>query len=159
MLRELGPVASIRGLFPIAGSAFVLTTEAETFGAVLADDGVELRWRVDGRVVNTIATDRGLALLTASAGGTDLRVVDASTGATITPVSLESTARDTLRIVANGVVVERPAAIGVERVGLDLDGDPRWTLIGSGPVAIGDGLVAVYSTGADGVRITGYADD
>ena len=92
VLRELGPVASIRGLFPIAGSAFVLTTEAETFGAVLADDGVELRWRVDGRVVNTIATDRGLALLTASAGGTDLRVVDASTGATITPVSLESTA-------------------------------------------------------------------
>ncbi len=159
VLRELGPVASIGGLFPIDDSAFVLTTEAETYGAVLADDGVELRWQVDARVVNTIATDRGLALLVASAGGTNLRVVDASTGATITPVSLESTALDTLRIVANGVVVERPAAIGVERVGLDLDGDARWTLIGSGPVAIGDGLVAVYSTGAGGVRIAGYADE
>jgi hypothetical protein len=159
VLDELGPVASIRGLFPMVGPTFVLTTESETYGAVLVDDGVELRWQVDGRVVNTIATDRGLAVLTASAGGTDLRVVDASRGAAIAAVSSEPGALDTLRLVANGVVVERPAAIGVERVGLDLDGDPRWSLIGSGPVAIGDELVAVFAPTANGVRLVGYGID
>ena len=155
-LRELGPLASIRGLFPMVGSTFVLTTDTETYGAVLEDRGVELRWQADGRVVNTFATDRGLALLTASAAGTNLRVIDASTGATITPVDLEPAVIDSLRVVANGVVVERPGAIGVERVGLDLDGDTQWTLIGSGPVAVGDELVAVFAPSADGVRIVGY---
>ena len=138
--RELGPVASIRSLYPMAGSTFVIGTETASYGAVLGADGVELRWEVDGHVVNTSATDRGLTLLTAAAGGTDLRVIDASTGTTITPLSLEPGSIDTLRLVANGVVVERPAVIGAERVGLDLDGAPMWSLIGSGPVAIGDEL-------------------
>ena len=140
----------------MVGSTFVLTTEAETYGATLDDQGVELRWQVDGRVVNAVATDRGLALLTASAAGTDLRVIDASTGATITPVARETSVLDSLRVVANGVVVERPAAIGVERVGLDLDGEAMWTLIGSGPVAVGDELAVVFAPSADGVRIVGY---
>lgn len=155
-LGELGPVASIRGVFPMAGPAFVLTTEATTYGAVLDDDGVQLRWEINGRVVNTIPTDRGLALLTASAGGTDLRVVDASTGAMITPLSLEPGSLDTLRLVANGVVVERPAVIGFERVGLDLDGERLWSLVGSGPVAIGDGLITDVAPAVGGVRIIGY---
>lgn len=155
-LRQLGPVATIRELLAMVDSTFVISTEATTYGAVLAGDDVELRWEVDGRVVNSIPTERGLALLIASAGGLDLAVVDASTGTTIAPVVREEDVLATLRIVGNGIVIERPAAIGVERVALDLDGQPLWSLIGSGPLAIGDELVTEFASTGDGVRITVY---
>jgi hypothetical protein len=61
-------------------------------------------------------------------------------------------------MVGNGVLMKRSATIGFERVALDLDGNRMWSLLGDGPIAIGDEAIVAFGSSDNGVRITAYGD-
>ncbi|MEP6298684.1 MAG: PQQ-binding-like beta-propeller repeat protein, partial [Ilumatobacter sp.] len=125
-----GPVAFTE-LVPIGDDAVVLLGGGDAFGADLLDDGdVDIRWRASGTPISFRSTDRGATIVMATEGGGEQRVIDGSTGQEITSVDMVPGAIDTLQLVGNGVVVKRSATVGTERVGLDLDGDQLWTLVG-----------------------------
>lgn len=150
--------SSFQQIIPIVDDAFMLRGDNAMFGAVLGDDGIDVRWRADGAVIDTAPTDRGLTLLLGSDGGGTQQVVDASTGRVIVQVSMVPGAIDTLEMVGNGVVIKQAALVGFERVGLDLDGNRLWSLVGDGPLAIGPGVVVTYGPSDDGLAVTAYGD-
>lgn len=150
--------SSFQQIIPIVDNAFMLRGDNSMFGAVLGTDGIDVRWRADGAVIGTAPTDRGLTLLLGSDGGGTQQVVDASTGRMIVQVSLVPGAIDTLEMVGNGVVIKQAATVGFERVGLDLDGNRLWSLVGDGPLAIGPGVVVTYGPSDGGITVTAYGD-
>ncbi len=144
---------------PIGDDAIVLLGGGEVFGGVLLDDGdVDIRWQASGTPISFRPTDRGASIIMAMEGGGEQRVIDGSTGREITSVDMVPGAIDTLQLVGNGVVVKRTATVGTERVGLDLDGDQLWTLVGDGPLSVGRGVVATYVEGDEGLVVTAYGD-
>lgn len=151
--------SSFQQIIPIVDNAFMLRGGNAMFGAVLLDDEIDVRWRADGAVIGTAPTDRGLTLLLGSDGGGTQQVVDASTGRMIVQVSMVPGAIDTLQLVGNGVVIKQAATVGFERVGLDLDGNRLWSLVGEGPLAVGPGVVVTYGPSDDGLAVTAYGDD
>ena len=150
------PPSSFQRLSAFAGSSFLIAGDGAVFGANLDGDTIDIRWRSAGTVVDTVASDRGLTLVIARDGGAEQRVVDGSTGRTVTRVPLLPAAIETLQVVGNGVVVKQPAAIGSERVGLALGGNRMWSLVGEGPLAIGDGIVVVADAASGGVTLSAY---
>ncbi len=99
-----------------------------------------------------------LSLVVATEGGASQSVVDASTGREITLIEMVPGSVATLQLVGNGVVVKQSALVGFERVGLDLDGNRLWSLVGEGPLAIGPGVVVTYGPSDAGVAVTAYGD-
>lgn len=151
--------ANFSQLLPIGEDALVLVAAQSAFGAELVDDGgVAIRWQAIGTPIASRPTDRGRALVMATEGGGAQRVVDASTGREIAVVELVPGAIETLQLVANGVVVKQSATIGSERVGVDLDGNRLWSLVGEGPLAVGDGVVVTHTVREVGVTVTAYGD-
>ncbi|MFK7917946.1 MAG: PQQ-binding-like beta-propeller repeat protein [Ilumatobacter sp.] len=150
--------SSVQRFSPMVGEAFLLSGDNAVFGAVLGDGEIELRWKADGAVIDTVRSDRGLTLLLGSDGGGTQQVVDASTGRLIVELSMVPGAIETLQMVGNGVVVKQAATVGFERVGLDLDGNRLWSLVGEGPLAIGPGVVVTYGPSDDGLTVTAYGD-
>lgn len=142
----------------IGGSSLLVNGGGAVHGAQVGDDTVEIRWRVSGVVLESAPTDRGRSLLVADEGGADQRVVDSSTGRTIVDLELRPGTFATLGLVANGVVVQDYVDGELARVALDLDGRELWSLAGSGPFAIGPGVV-VDVDDADGlVRLGAWGD-
>ena len=152
------PPSTIQLLAPMVGPSFVLVGDGRVFGARLGDAGVDLRWKADGAIVDSVPTDRGRSLLLASDGGATQWVVDASTGRTIIGIGMVTGAIDTLQLVGNGVIVKRSAAFGFERAGIDLDGDVMWSLVGEGPLAVGNGVVAEVRRDEAGAVVTAWGD-
>ncbi len=151
--------ASFTQLSPMVDDSFVIVGPRSVFGAVLDESGdADVRWRATGSPIESRPTDRGLALVVATEGGGSQGVIDASTGAEITVVEMVPGSVDALRLVGNGVVVTRSAELGTERVGLDLDGNRLWSLVGDGPLEIGPGVVVTYAPSDAGVAITAYGD-
>ncbi len=151
--------ANFVALAPLVDGAFVVVGARSVFGATIDADGdAEVRWRSSGTPIETHPTDRGLSLVVASEGGASMRVVDGSTGREITVVEVATGAAGSLELVGDGVIVQRTAVVGVERVGLDLDGNRLWSLVGDGPLAVGPGVVVTYGASDDGVAITAYGD-
>ena len=142
----------------VEGDALVFSSGGSVVGAALHDDAVEVRWRRTGVVLISSPTDRGGLVMVGRDGGAQQSVVDAVTGRTITELSGLPSAVDVFEPAANGVIAKRPAAIGSERVAIDLDGTDRWSLIGEQPVLLGDRLVVAVAPGEDGVAVTAYAD-
>ncbi|MGB3733641.1 MAG: hypothetical protein WA964_01695 [Ilumatobacter sp.] len=145
-------------LAPMVGNSFVLSGPRSVFGADLDENGdADVRWRATGTPIEYRPTDRGLSLVLATDGGASQWVIDASTGREIVVVE---TARsiDALQVVGNGVVVKQSARVGSERVGLDLDGNRLWSLVGDGPLAIGPGVVVTFGPSDSGVAVTAYGD-
>jgi len=142
----------------MGGSALLVNGDGAVHGAQVGDDSVEIRWRVSGVVLETAPTDRGLSLQVATEGGADQRVIDGSTGRTIVDLELRPGALQTLALVANGVVVQDYVDGDLARVALDLDGRELWSLPGSGPFAVGPGVV-VDVDDADGfVRLAAWGE-
>jgi hypothetical protein len=125
----------------IGGTSLLVHGGGAVHGAQVGDGAVELRWRVMGVVVESAATDRGRSLLVATEGGAKQRVVDSSTGRTIVDLELRPGAFTTLALVGNGVVAQSYVGGEAFRVAFDLDGRERWSLPGSGSLAVGHGVV------------------
>ena len=54
--------------------------------------------------------------------------------------------------------MKRSAQVGFELVGLDLDGNRLWSLVGDGALAIGSGVVVTFGQSDAGVAVTAYGD-
>jgi len=144
-------------LSPMADESLIMSADATVYGAALLDDGdLDVRWRAAGTPVATRPSDRGLLLLVARDGDEEQSVVDGSTGREVAAVPDVVGARESLVMVGNGVVLKQRASFGFERVALDLDGNVLWTLVGDGPISIGDGVVVTYGPTDDGVVLTTY---
>lgn len=151
--------ANFTQLIPMVGDSFVIVGSQATFGAAFDETGdVDIRWRAEGTVIDSRPTDRGLSLILATDGGGSQRVVDASTGREIAMVEMLPGSIETLALVGNGIVVKKSALVGVERVGLDLDGNRLWSLAGEGPVAVGPSVVATFRPSDAGVAVTALGE-
>ena len=151
--------ANFSQLSPMVDNSFIVVGSRSVFGAELDDNGdADVRWRASGVPIESRPTDRGLSLVVATEGGASQSVIDASTGSEIALVEMVPGSIDTLQLVGNGVVVKQAARIGFERVGLDLDGNRLWSLVGEGPLAIGPGVVVTYGPSDSGVAVTSYGD-
>ncbi len=151
--------ANFTQLSPMAANSFIVVGSRSVFGAELDENGdADVRWRASGVPIDSRPTDRGLSLVVATEGGASQSVIDASTGREIAVVEMVPGSIGTLQLVGNGVVVKQSARIGFERVGLDLDGNRLWSLVGDGPLAIGAGVIVTYGPSDAGVAITAYGD-
>lgn len=150
---------SFMQLSPMVEDAFILVGGRSVFGAQFDENGdADVRWRASGTPIGLLPTDRGLSIILATDGGGSQHVIDASTGSEVTAVEMVQGSIQTLQLVGNGVVVKQSALVGFERVGLDLDGNRLWSLVGDGPLAIGAGVVVTYGPSDAGVAITAYGD-
>ncbi|MGA9275394.1 PQQ-binding-like beta-propeller repeat protein [Ilumatobacter sp.] len=149
----IDPPGFIVGLEPNSDSSILVTGAGAVHGAQLGDDGVEIRWRVAGVVVESVVTDRGRSLLVANDGGAQQRVVDSSTGRTVVDLELRPGTFTTLALASNGVVVQDYVDGELLRVALDLDGRELWSLAGSGPFAIGRGMVVDVDDSDAAIRL------
>ena len=94
----------------------------------------------------------------ATDGGAQQRVIDSSTGRTIVDLELRPGTFTTLSLAANGVVVQDYADGELVRVALDLDGRERWSLPGSGPFAVGPGVIVDVDDSDAVVRVSAFGD-
>ncbi len=145
-------------LDPLGESSLIVNGDGAVHGAQVGADSVEIRWRVQGVALESVATDRGRSLLIATEGGAHTRVIDSSTGRTITHVELRPGAFATLTLAANGVVVQDVIDGAPARVAVDLDGRELWSLPGRGPLAIGRGVVVDVDDADAVVRVTAWGD-
>ena len=153
---------SIIGFAPTSGADFAFTGDGSVYGATLVDDddgrAIDVRWQLRGVIAESAPPERGQLLVVASQGGAALRVVDGVSGSVLADVQMYVGVLDSLRLVGDGFVTKRAAEVGVELAAIGLDGDDRWTLVGSDPFAVGDGVVVTRTDTDDGVRLTGYRD-
>lgn len=133
-----GFVVALQALGP---SSLAVIGGGAVHGARITEDSVEIGWRVEGVVLESAPSDRGRSLVVATDGGAQQQVIDSSTGRTIVDVVFRPGAYGTLDLVSNGVVVQDVVDGDRQRVALDLDGRELWSLPGSGPIAVGRGLV------------------
>jgi outer membrane protein assembly factor BamB len=149
---------SVVYLEPIGGSSLLVNGDGAVHGAQVGDGTIEIRWRVMGLVLGSAATDRGRSLLIATNSGARQRVVESSTGRTIVDLGLRPGASASLALAANGVVVQDSVDGEQVRLALDLDGRQLWSLAGSGPLAIGSGLVVDADDSDAVVRVSAWGD-
>ena len=160
-IDDSGAVAYLESL---GESALLVSGGGAIHGAKVGDGTVEMRWRVLGALLESAATDRGRSLVIGTEGGARQRVVDSSTGRTIVDLELRPGALTTLGLVANGVVTLGVVDGTSVRAGLDLDGRELWTLPGTGPLAVGRGVVVDVAPSpapdgdGSGFRLAGYGD-
>ncbi|MEM9746847.1 MAG: hypothetical protein AAF945_09150 [Actinomycetota bacterium] len=150
---------------PAADDLFVFAGSGTVYGAVVVDDGdpatatgpptIDVRWRLGGRVARALPSERGLLLEVEDQGGSGRSVVDGPTGRVLAEVE-DIADGDLLELVGNGFLTARSAGLGVERVAYDLDGREMWTLVGAGPLEVGDGVVVNWSPTPDGIRLTAF---
>ena len=150
---------------PAADDLFVFAGSGTVYGAVVVSDDdhsgatgpptIDVRWRLGGRVARALPSERGLLLEVEDQGGSGRSVVDGPTGRVLAEVE-DSADGDLLELVGNGFLTARSAGLGVERVAYDLDGREMWTLVGAGPLEVGDGVVVNWSPTPDGIRLTAF---
>lgn len=148
----------------LSTSALLVSGGGAVHGAKVGDGTVEMRWRVMGALLESAATDRGRSLVIGTEGGAQQRVIDSSTGRTIVNLELRPGALTTLGLAANGVVMLGVVDGTSVRTALDLDGRELWTLPGTGPLAVGRGVVVdvapspVPDEDGNGFRLAAYGD-
>lgn len=138
---RIDPPSDIASLSALGESTVVVTGRGAVHGAVLDDDELSVRWRVDGLLVATAPSDRGSTLLVSSDGGALQRLVDASTGRKFFDAPTIGGAVDADDLFANGVVVPGGTGTAAFRNAYDLDGDFMWRLPRWGALAVGDRVV------------------
>lgn len=150
---------SVDSRMPVTGSSFVTTAPGSIAGVVVDGDTERVVWsRSDGAVVDQHPIDGGTLIQVATRGGAGMELVDGSTGETLENLAMVPGALQALVVARDGIVVMRPAAIGVRLVAIDFDGTERWAMLGSEPLVVGDRVVA-RATSLDGqLRISAYGD-
>lgn len=150
------PPSRIDRLGPVAGSTLLFNTAGRVHGATLDGDTLDVDWRLDGSVWRTATTRTGSLVVVASEGGARQRVVDGSTGRTLTVLELSPGAIQSLELVGNGYVTKRTSVLGSARVGLDLDGNQMWSIFDEGRLVVGDGVVVRWQGTPSGAVVTAY---
>jgi len=150
---------SADSLIPVDGSNFVMTAPGSISGVVVDGDTQRVVWsRNDGAVVDLHPIDGGTLLQVATRGGAGMELVDGLTGETVENLAMVPGALQALVVAGDGIVVLRPAVLGTRLVAIGFDGTERWSILGSGPVVVGDRIVA-RATSVDGLlRISAYGD-
>lgn len=150
-----GSIASVE---PMIGPTMIVSGSGRIVGAEL--DGNEIRpaWRRDGVAVRTVQTERGTVILVSRAGGSTQTLVDGSTGRTITLLTMTPGVFDNLQFARNGVLTRRTSGDGSRLSAVDLDGRETWSLAGSEPVVLGDGIVVRTEISTDEAAIVAYGE-
>ena len=150
---------SADSLIPVSGSNFVMMAPGSISGVVVEGDTRRVVWsRNDGAVVDQHPIDGGTLLQVATRGGAGMELVDGLTGRTVENLAMVPGSLQALVVAGDGIVVLRPAVLGTRLVAIDFDGTERWSILGSEPVVVGDGIV-VRATSIDGqLRISAYGD-
>lgn len=132
---------AIAGVDPMLGSTMVVSSSGQMIGAELDGDEIRPAWRRDGIAGRTAQTERGTIILVSRNGGATQALVDGRTGETITLLTMTPGVIDNLEFAANGVLTRRTSGDGSRLAAVDLDGREIWSLPGSDPVVLGDGIV------------------
>ncbi len=169
--RRPGPGESVAGLpapvqsvIPVSGSDVVVTAPGSFSGVTIVGDSVDVRWtRDDGVVVRTFPVAGGALLQVATRGGASMQLVDGVTGRTLEHLTMAPGALQALVVAGDGFLALRTSDFGVLLSALDLDGSERWSLSGSTPLAVGEGLVVratpVNDAGAEqALRVTAFGE-
>jgi hypothetical protein len=150
---------SVGSRIAVSGSNFVITAPGSISGVVVEGDTERVVWsRNDGALVEQHPIDGGTLLQVATRGGAGMELVDGLTGETVENLAMVPGALQALVVAGDGIVVLRPAVLGTRLVAIGFDGTERWSILGSGPVVVGDRIVA-RATSTDGqLRISAYGD-
>ncbi len=156
---------SIVDIEPLGGFDLLISSDDAVFGASQNLPRYALRWQVPGDVLESTPSDRGSIVLVESPSADEQFVIDASTGRTITSVPDVVGRWSAFSMTANGVVVLERDGASSTRVAYDLDGNVVWELAGSGPIAVGSGVVVdidarsdPLGVGSEPTRLIAYAD-
>jgi outer membrane protein assembly factor BamB len=149
----------IANIAPMIGSTVIVSGSGQMTGAELDGDEIRPAWQRDGIVSRTVQTERGTVILASQNGGATQALVDGRTGATITVLTMTPGVLDRLEFAGNGVLTRRTSGDGNRVAAIDLDGNEIWSLPGSAPVALGDGVVARLETSTDEAVVVGYGSD
>lgn len=146
----------IADIAPMVGPTMIVSGSGQMTGAELDGDEIRPAWQRDGIAARTVQTERGTVILVSQNGGATQALVDGRTGETITVLTMTPGVLDTLEFAANGVLTRRTSGDGNRLAAVDLDGEEIWSLPGSDPVALGDGLVARVEVTTDEAVVVGY---
>lgn len=150
---------TVGGIIPLGGSAFAAVGSASVIGAEVVDGSIRFAWQRRGVVTASFDTERGVVLVMGTDGGSAQTLIDASTGDAIAPLTMAPGLFDSLDVVANGIVTRRASPSGARIAGLDLDGNELWSLDGSTPVSVGDGIVVRSTPQPDGsFEVTAFGE-
>lgn len=169
--RRPGPGESVAGLptpvqslIPVSGSDAVVTAPGSFSGVTIGGDSVDVRWtRDDGAVVRAFPVAGGVLLQVATRGGAAMQLVDGLTGRTLEHLTMAPGALQSLVVAGDGFLALRTSDFGVQLSALELDGSERWSISGSTPLAVGEGLVVranpLDDTGGEqALRVTAFGD-
>ncbi|BAN00663.1 PQQ-binding-like beta-propeller repeat protein [Ilumatobacter coccineus] len=149
----------IANIAPMIGPTMIVSGSGQMTGAELDGDEIRPAWQRDGIVSRTVQTERGTLILASQNGGATQALVDGRTGATVTVLTMTPGVLDSLEFAGNGVLTRRTSGDGNRVAAIDLDGNEIWSLPGSAPVALGDGVVARLETSTDEAVVVGYGSD
>ncbi|MEM1333273.1 MAG: hypothetical protein AAGG08_07425 [Actinomycetota bacterium] len=146
----------------VAVGRLVLLVGSRVVGAATSDggaldettEGLVVDWSMPGVLVGATASDRGATLLVSDRRGAQFVAVDAASGSVVSELGGLQGALPTYTPLRDGVIVKRPALVGTSLVGVDLDGDVRWELLGSASFAVGDDALATVVADGGGVTVT-----
>lgn len=146
----------VAGVGPMLGSAMVVSSSGQMIGAELDGDEIRPAWRRDGIAGRTAQTERGTIILVSRRGGATQALVDGRTGETITLLTMTPGVIDNLEFAANGVLTRRTSADGSRLAAVDLDGREIWSLPGSDPVVLGEGIVVRVEISTEQAAVVAY---
>lgn len=150
---------STGSLIPVSDSNFVRTAPGSISGVVVDGDAERVVWsRAEGAVVDQHPIDGGTVLQVATRGGAGMELVDGLTGETVENLAMVPGALQALVVAGDGIVVLRPAVLGMALVAIGFDGAERWAILGSEPVVVGDRIVARATSNDGQLRISAYGD-
>ncbi len=154
----------VQSLIPVSGSDAVVTAPGSFSGVTIGGESVDVRWtRDDGAVVRAFPVAGGALLQVATRGGAAMQLVDGVTGRTLEHLTMAPGALQSLVVAGDGFLALRTSDFGVQLSALELDGSERWSISGSTPLAVGEGLVVratpLEDTRAEhALRVTAFGD-
>ena len=132
----------------LAGDALLVAGSGRVVGAAFVD-GVPLRaWERVGVITDVTQTERGTMVLVSRREGR-LEIVDGRTGRTVVEFTSSPDVVEALRFTGNGFLLPATSPEDERTRAIDLAGNEMWSLPGSVPTEIGDGIV-VRLEGVDG---------
>jgi hypothetical protein len=156
----------IDDLSSLGASAVLIDGAGSLYGTEIDEDSFDVRWRAEGVLESSVASDRGRVLLVGSSQSLSRHVIDGSTGRPIVDVPLQPGWDSAFTMMSNGTVVLRSGEGGPSRHAYDLDGMQLWTMPGTGPLAVGDRTVVTIEArsdpagpGSEPIRLVAYGDD
>lgn len=148
--------STVSAVSAMTGSTMLISGAGEVVGAELVGNVIRPAWRRTGAAQALYPTEQGHLVLLATQGGAAMDIVDGRSGRTLFALTLAAGALQTLEVAGNGFVGQRLSQLGPRLGAIDLDGNEMWSLVGSGPLSVGDGVVGRVEFGAVGAVLAAY---